>query len=374
MALLASSALFHSVPGVVHSCSLTTLFYNATFRPLIVSHRLIQGPTSSIFVGPQRQEFVVHKALLCHLSPYFRGALNSNFIEAQNNAVELKDEDPECFQYIAAWMYRGKFGQFKYDSGSSREEALTLCTHMCRLYYLADFLRIEGLLLQILSHLLDLFDHFQDKKIVPLNSDVIAQVYENTSETSELRETIMNELVRVWCDQSLEVDIKDFEMCINHVQGVATALLAGLRSWREEHYGTTQEHLRASFSPTSSTTLNRLGPNIAHQVLNPVADAPVTRPFTALPPAHPAAVALASGPSPLATCPGVISLAPAPAVTTAPLNRRPFPPAAITGIARVCGRCGVGVNNTVPSAGQAGSGDRCYACRSTGNTVRRPRR
>lgn len=373
---IALSAFFCSVPGLVRRCLVMTLFYYATVRPLTVSHRLIQGPSSSIFVGHKRKEFVVHKALLCHLSPYFRGALNSDFIEAQNNAVELKDEDPACFQYIVAWMYRGTLGQFKYDGGSSREEAISLCTQTCRLYYLADFLCIEGLLVQLLSYLHDLFDRFRDKKIVPLNSDVIIHLYENTTEASELRATVMHELVRVWCDHSREVDIKDFEVCIDRVQGVATILLTGMRNWQEKRTRTARENLTAGFSLAPSTVdiLNRWPSNIAQRVLNPVVGAPISRPAVAPPLPRPAAAALASGPAPLASYPAVNPQAPAPAAANPPpWNRRPFPPAAAFPTGRVCGRCGVDICDPVPSDGPAGPGDRCNICRFMGE-MRRPRR
>lgn len=333
-------------------------------------------------MGPKRKEFVVHKALLCHLSPYFRGALNSDFIEAQNNAVELKDEDPACFQYIVAWMYRGALCQFKYDGGSSREEAISLCTQTCRLYYLADFLRIEGLLMQLLSYLHGLFDRFRDEKIVPLNSDVIIHLYENTTEASELRATVMHEVVRVWCDHSREVDIKDFEVCINRVEGVATTLLTGMRCWQEkrtrtarESTRTARENLMARFSPAPFTVdiLNRLPSNIAQRVLNPVVGAPISHPAAAPPLPRPAAAALASGPAPLASHPAVTPQAAAPAASPAPWNRRPFPPAAVIPTARVCGRCGVDISDPLPGDGQAGAGDRCNICRFMGE-MRRPRR
>jgi len=272
-------------------------------------------------------------------------------------------------------MYRGTLGQFKYDGGSSQEEAISLCTQTCRLYYLADFLRIEGLLVQLLSYLHGLFDRFREKKIVPLNSDVIIHLYENTTEASELRATVMHELVCVWCDHSREVDIKDVEVCIDRVQGVATTLLTGMRNWQEKRTRTARENLTAGFSLAPSTVdiLNRWPSNIAQRVLNPVVGAPISRPAAAPPLPRPAAAALASGPAPLTSHPAVTPLPPAPAATPAPWNRRPFVPAAVIPTARVCGRCGVDICDPLPSDGQAGPGDRCNICRFMGE-MRRPRR
>lgn len=277
-------------------------------------------------MGPKRKEFIVHKALLCHLSPYFRSALNSNFIEAQNNAVELKDEDPACFQYIVAWMYRGTLCQFKYEGGSSREEAISLCTQTCRLYYLADFLRIEGLVVQLLAYLHGLFDRFRDKKIVPLNSDVIVHLYENTTEASELRAAVMHELVRVWCDQSRDVDAADFEVCLNQVEGVAMTLLTGMRCWREESARIARRTARMSPASFAEDILNDLAPDIAQRMRNPVVGAPVSRPAAAAPPLpRPAAAALGPSPAPHAAPP--LPRRAAAALLPGPAPHAPRPPA-----------------------------------------------
>jgi len=302
MAALASSAFFCSAHGLGHCCSLTILSSYAAVRPLTHSHRLIHGPSSSIFVGPTRKEFLVHKALLCHYSRYFRSALYSDFVEAKCNTVELKDEDPACFQYIIAWMYRGTLGQLKYYGTSNQEEAISLCTQTCRLYYLADFLRIEELLVQLLSYLRGLFDGFRDKKIVPLNSDVIVHLHENTTDFSYLRAMVMDELVHVWCDYSREVDIKDFEVCINQVEGVATTLLTAMRDYWEDkrNRSTDRTSQAAGMSPSAFEASKQLARNLV-QVHNP------------LPSARPLALPAFSGPAPLAPRPAVTPQAAAPA-------------------------------------------------------------
>lgn len=319
-------------------------------------------------MGPQREEFVIHKALLCHHSPYFRSALNSNFIEAQHNAVELKDEDPEWFQYIAAWMYRGTFGQSRYDHANSQEEAIALCTQACEIYYLADFLRIEKLLVQLLSYLHGLFDRFQEKRIVPLNSAVIIHVYKNTTEASELRATIMDELVRVWCDLYRDVDIKDFGICINYVEGVATTLMTGMRNnWLQER---TEASPRARPSPTSipEVVLNRLGPDVAPWVRNPVVAAPASRSAAAPPLPRPAAPAPVYGPAAHPSRPAVTTHA---AASANPGRYRYTAPNAWD-----CIYCGVYSPDTTSSVVQTIGLARqcCQECYAVHVQVRRPRR
>lgn len=60
-------------------------------------------------VGPERQSFGFHKALLCRRSAYFKAALNGNFKEAEDGVVILDDEDPHLFQVFNEWLYTGEF-------------------------------------------------------------------------------------------------------------------------------------------------------------------------------------------------------------------------------------------------------------------------
>jgi hypothetical protein len=48
----------------------------------------------SIYVGPDRKHYVVHKQLLTSQSDYFDKALNGNFKEAEENKIHLEEDDP----------------------------------------------------------------------------------------------------------------------------------------------------------------------------------------------------------------------------------------------------------------------------------------
>lgn len=61
----------------------------------------------TILVGPDHVKFEIHKALLCHRSAYFKGALTGRFKEAREGIVTLEDEDPETFSRFHAWLYTG---------------------------------------------------------------------------------------------------------------------------------------------------------------------------------------------------------------------------------------------------------------------------
>lgn len=58
----------------------------------------------TIYVGPERKAFRVHKEVACLYSPVLRAAFNSNFIEGQTQTYTLEGCD-KAFQLILQWMY-----------------------------------------------------------------------------------------------------------------------------------------------------------------------------------------------------------------------------------------------------------------------------
>ena len=60
---------------------------------------------ATILVGEEQKKFFVHKKLICHYSGFFRGALEGNFAEAEDNVVELEDDHPDLFALFVTWLY-----------------------------------------------------------------------------------------------------------------------------------------------------------------------------------------------------------------------------------------------------------------------------
>jgi hypothetical protein len=58
-----------------------------------------------IYVGPERQRYVVHKKLLTSQSEYFDKAFNGSFKEADENSIHLKEEDPAALALLVGWLY-----------------------------------------------------------------------------------------------------------------------------------------------------------------------------------------------------------------------------------------------------------------------------
>jgi len=60
----------------------------------------------TIYVGPERKAFRVHKEVVCLYSPVLKAAFNSNFMEGQTQTYTLEDCDDTAFRFIVQWMYR----------------------------------------------------------------------------------------------------------------------------------------------------------------------------------------------------------------------------------------------------------------------------
>lgn len=69
-----------------------------------------------IKVGLQKQPFNMHKKLLCDTSGYFRAALNGNFQESKNQAIEMAEDSADVFCYFQYWAYTGVIEQKPRDS------------------------------------------------------------------------------------------------------------------------------------------------------------------------------------------------------------------------------------------------------------------
>lgn len=189
-------------------------------------YRLIQGPIVSTFVGPGRQEFFAHKPLLCHYSKYFQGALNNNFIESQTHVVELRDVDPEAFQYVLAWMYDRKTSTV--DIGG-KDNAVASCSLLCQTYYCADFLRVEELLGTLLVKIDAMLDVCRQMKVVCLDSELIINVYENTPDTSPLRAAITCEIARLFRNKDTNVNLASFNDCFRRLDDFGTQVVTQLQ-------------------------------------------------------------------------------------------------------------------------------------------------
>ncbi|KAG9675892.1 hypothetical protein KCU95_g4104, partial [Aureobasidium melanogenum] len=80
---------------------------------------LLYSPMVTVRVGSGRQEFCIHKKILCSNSTYFDKALSGQFMEAQTRVVELEDIHPLLFKIFVAWLYSGRLTYESSDPSTS---------------------------------------------------------------------------------------------------------------------------------------------------------------------------------------------------------------------------------------------------------------
>lgn len=74
--------------------------------------RRYQSPLIPVRVGPIAEVFFIHRDILTR-SEYFRKALYGDFREAEDQAVDLPEEDPAIFSFVVAFLYEGTYVPIK---------------------------------------------------------------------------------------------------------------------------------------------------------------------------------------------------------------------------------------------------------------------
>ncbi|KFY31145.1 hypothetical protein V493_01355 [Pseudogymnoascus sp. VKM F-4281 (FW-2241)] len=71
-----------------------------------------QSPIIPVRCGHEAETFYVHRDILTK-SEFFKNALDGRFREADEQAVDLPEEDPALFSFVVAYLYEGKFSPIK---------------------------------------------------------------------------------------------------------------------------------------------------------------------------------------------------------------------------------------------------------------------
>jgi hypothetical protein len=129
-----------------------------------------------IIVGRSKQEFSMHKGLLCNIAPYFDAALKGSFKEAEEQRIEMPEEDAEVFKYFQLWAYTDCI------LTESETEKDILPILLIKLYIFAE----ARCMPRLQNAVIDLFID----KMVTSNSVPVKQlnfIYANTADGSLLR-------------------------------------------------------------------------------------------------------------------------------------------------------------------------------------------
>jgi hypothetical protein len=63
----------------------------------------------TLYVGPKRKKFIVHKKLICDSADYFDKAFNGRFKEGREGIMHLPGDKPGAFSLFIDWLYRSTF-------------------------------------------------------------------------------------------------------------------------------------------------------------------------------------------------------------------------------------------------------------------------
>lgn len=136
-------------------------------------------------VGHNKEVFTFHKNLLCQIAPYFKAALNGNFKEAQEQSIEMLEDDPVVFKYFQLWIYTGSIT----EANETKKDVET--SILVRIYTFAEGLNIIDLQNVVMNFLID---RIIDLHEIP--TEQISFIYEHTCENSALRRMIVDIIVR----------------------------------------------------------------------------------------------------------------------------------------------------------------------------------
>ncbi|KAF3917570.1 hypothetical protein AA313_de0203214 [Arthrobotrys entomopaga] len=98
-----------------------------------------------ILIGPDKECFDLHRAIITLKSRYFDAACREYFEEGRNREIWLQEIEPEIFGGIANWMYDGGFEIVTPGKPFSH-------TRLISAYKAADYLQMPDLKLELLDN------------------------------------------------------------------------------------------------------------------------------------------------------------------------------------------------------------------------------
>ena len=119
----------------------------------------------TLYVGPKRRQFVVHKKLLCDRAAFFHKAFQSGFKEGIDGVMHLLEEDPDSVEYLIDFLYRRVIPDATADPN--------MPWNFLELYYLAENICLSDLM----DQLVDGFQTYHKKENCCWDLEVSQEIY-----------------------------------------------------------------------------------------------------------------------------------------------------------------------------------------------------
>ncbi|KAK0122407.1 hypothetical protein ONS95_010646 [Cadophora gregata] len=88
----------------------------------------------TIYVGPAKAKWVLHEAILCNESSFFKSAFQNGFAESSSKTMHLEEDDPKVFTLFVNFLYSPQAGCNQPHDGSPEA-----CDHIRAYYELEAF-------------------------------------------------------------------------------------------------------------------------------------------------------------------------------------------------------------------------------------------
>jgi hypothetical protein len=166
----------------------------AFLKIFLTNERVLGREVVKLYVGPERKKVTVHKKLLCDRCHYFKAAFTTGFKEAQDNTMEMPEDDPVVVQLMVDFIYRGQSLRREVDS-------VEKLIQLKKAYYLAEKICytkfMDELIDEIDSLLVRVDAHFQTSEYGGI------EIFANTHSSSKLRLLCVSSLACRWHDESI---------------------------------------------------------------------------------------------------------------------------------------------------------------------------
>lgn len=126
----------------------------------------------TVTVGEEKRPFLVHREILCAVSPFFAAALNPSydFRESRSSTFNLSSARPVDFEYLVQWIYTRTL---THEEVTAPHPAYF---RLIRLWILADELQVEGCKNAIIDFMAKTAD---ESNSVPTPDDTVTIFGEN---------------------------------------------------------------------------------------------------------------------------------------------------------------------------------------------------
>jgi hypothetical protein len=170
----------------------------------------------TIYVGPKRKVFKIHKKLLCDQSDYFSKAFNGRFQEA-NGEMYCPEDHPTAFSYFVNYVYWNVLPKSPQRSAADKKKE-EYYDGLSNLFFLAEKLCMNELSNKVMD---TIQDHYRVHGLVATCAG-LESVYRHTHQNSKFRIYDLLSYMRCQLNQrSTEEDITEVKDMLLQVPEIA---------------------------------------------------------------------------------------------------------------------------------------------------------